>query len=139
MQKKEKFENTKVVEGLMKKRKRNSKRLHVIDANRDDVDFVLTTNKSSKFGKSERIILSDSNVLNKIDGDNKKRTSLNKSIKNEYVNGANYSSSSVMNERHRHSSNKKHFKQQTNWPSMIRTGGYGYDVPFPSNKFSVKF
>lgn len=133
IQKKDKTENKKIVEGLLKKRKRNSKRLHVIDANKD-VDFVDTTNNSSKFGKSERIILPDK-VFNKIHGDNKKRTYVNKSIKNESVKG-NYSS--VMNESHR-PRGKNMFKQQTNWPSMIRTGSYGYDAPFPSNQFSVKF
>lgn len=124
----------KVVAGLTNKRKRNSKRLHVIEANKD-VDFVNSTNNSAKFGKSEKVILSDSKVFNKIDGDNKKRTESNKSIKNEYVKG-NYSS--VMNEGHRHRG-KNNFKQQSNWPSMIRTGSYGYDAPFPQNQFSVKF
>lgn len=134
IQKKDKNENMKVVEGLMNKRKRHSKRLHVIDANKD-VDFVSSTNNSSKFGKSERVISSDSKVFNKIHGDNKKRTELNKSIKNEPVKG-NYSS--VMNESHRHRS-KINFKQQSKWPSMIRSGSYGYDAPFPQNQFSVKF
>lgn len=117
----------------MKKRKRNSKGLQVFDANKD-VDFVDATNNSSKFGKSERIILSDSKVFNRINGDNKKRTNSNKSIKNEYVKG-NYSS--VMNESHRHRG-KNIYKSQTNWPSMIRTGSYGYDVPFQSKQFAVK-
>lgn len=134
IQKREKIENMKGVEGVMKKRKRNSKRLHVIDAN-EDVDFVNSANNSSKFGKSEKIILSDK-VFNKIHGDNKKRTTLKENAKNEYVKG-NYSSS-VMNVGHRHRG-KNNFKQQTDWSSMIRTGGYGYDVPFPTHQFSVKF
>lgn len=119
----------------MNKRKRNSKRLHVIDANKD-VDFVNSTNNSSKLGRSERIILSDNKVFNKIHGDNKKRTKLKENTKNEYVKG-NYSSS-VMNVGHRYRG-KNIYKQQTDWPSMIRTGGYGYDVPLPTNQFSVKF
>lgn len=134
IQKKDKTENIKIVEGLMKKRKRKSKRLSVIQANKD-VEFLDSTNNSSKFGKSERIILSDSKVFNRIHGDNKKRTNVNKSIKNEYVK-ENYSS--VRNESLRHRG-KNIFNQQSNWPSMIRTGSYGYDSPFPSNQFSVKF
>ncbi|KAG4071442.1 hypothetical protein HA402_011596 [Bradysia odoriphaga] len=120
--------------GAIKKRRRNLKGLHVIHANKD-VDFVdAPTSNSSKFGKSERVILSDSKVFNRIHGDNKKRTNLNKSIKNEYVRG-NYST--MMSEGHRHGS-RNVFNQQTNWPTMIRTGSYGYDAPFPSNTFAVE-
>lgn len=119
-----------IVEGVMKKRKRNSKGLHIINANKY-VDFVNATNSKSKFGKSERIILSDSKVLNRIHGDSSKRTNFSKSIKNEFIKG-NYSS--VMKASNRH----KNHQQQSNWPSMIRTGSYGYDVPFPPNQFPVK-
>lgn len=121
----------KIIEGMTQKRKRNSKRLHVINANKD-IDFVNSTNTKLKFGKSERIILSDSKVSNKIHGDSKKRTNFSKSFKNEFIRG-NYSS---VSNRHK---NQKNYQQQTHWPSMIRTGSYGYDQPFPPNQFSVKF
>lgn len=128
IQKENELKNKRVVQGVeaMQKRRRNSKGLHVVHANKD-VDFVdASANNSSKFGRSERVILTDSKVFNRIHGDNKKRTKLNKSIKNEYVKG---NHTSMMSEGH----------QQTNWPKMIRTGGYGYDAPFPSNTFAVKF
>lgn len=129
------FQQMRVVDGVMKKRKRNSKRLHVLDVVNKDVDFVDSATNSSKSGKSERVILPDGNVFNRINGDTTKTTRTNKSIKNDYVKG-NYSS--VMNENRRHGG-KNIYKQQSNWPSMIRTGSYGYDVPFPSNQFSVSF
>lgn len=131
-EKKDKIENKKIVEGMMKKRKRNSKRLHVINAS-NGVDFVNSTNSSSK-GKSEKIVSSDSKLFNKVHGDSKKRTNVNKSRKTEIIKG-NYSSVNVSN-RHR---DKKLYRQEINWPSMIRSGSYGYDVPFPPNHFSVKF
>ncbi len=127
-------ERKSVVGGQTKSRKRSSQGLHVVNANRD-VDFVNSTNNSSKFGKSERLISTNSKVFNGIHSVNKKRTNLNKSIKNEYVKG---NGSFAINESHRHRAKHLYKPQQTNWPSMIRTGSYGYDVPLPTNLFSVK-
>lgn len=131
--KKDRNENVKVISGMLKKRKTNSQRTHLTDTN-EDVDFVEPTNSSSKFDKSQRIILSDSKLLNKIHGDRKTRINFNRNFKNEFING-NYGS---VNDSNR-SKDQKLNRHGTHWPSMIRTGSYGYDSPFPPNQFAVKF
>lgn len=137
IQNENKIEKVRVTEGVdsANKRQRSSQGVHAKHSKKD-VDFVdASTNASSKFGKSERVILSDSKVLNRIHGDNKKRTHLSKSIKNENVKG---NHSSMMSQSHRHGI-VNGFNPQTNWPTMIRTGSYGYDAPLPSNSFTVRF
>ncbi|KAJ6640905.1 putative cytochrome P450 6d5 [Pseudolycoriella hygida] len=119
--KEDSIENVKRVGPKVRKKTGNLKRVQVFDANKD-VEFVNPTNNSSKNAKSEKVIVTDSKFFNKIHGDNKKRTNFNKSI-------AKGNLSSVMRDRHI-------FKEHSKWPSMIRTGSYGYDVPFPPNHFS---